>query len=211
MEYVFTFVEGIASFISPCILPLLPVYISYFAGSEEKRTSKTVRNAIGFVLGYSIVFVLLAILATTASTFITSKIRYIEKVFGAIVILLGLNYMEIINIPLFNVSNGIKSVPENLNFISYIIFGMLFSVSQTPCVGTFLASALVLIADKSDFVQGIILMLVYCFGLGIPFVLSAFLIDKLKNAFNFIKKHYKVFKILSGIVLIGMGIYIIFF
>lgn len=211
MEYVFTFVEGIASFISPCILPLLPVYISYFAGSVEKRTSKTVRNAIGFVLGYSIVFVLLAILATTASTFITSKIKYIEKIFGALVILLGLNYMEFINIPIFNVSNGIKSVPENINFISYIIFGMLFSVSQTPCVGTFLASALVLIADKNDFVQGSILMLVYCFGLGIPFVLSALLIDKLKNAFSFIKKHYKVVKILSGIVLIGMGIYIIFF
>lgn len=211
MEYVLTFIEGIASFVSPCILPLLPVYISYFAGSEEKNTARTVRNATGFVIGYSIIFIALGVLAAMASNFLSSKVAFLEKVFGIVVILLGLNYMEIINIPFLNISNGIKNVPKSFNFLSYVIFGMLFSISQTPCVSTFLTSALLLIADKQDVMHGVFLMVLYCFGLGIPFVFSAFLIDRLKDTFKIIKNHYKVVKILSGLILIGMGIYILFF
>ena len=211
MDYVFTFIEGFASFISPCILPMLPIYISYFMGEDNKKVSKAVINSIGFVLGFTIVFILLSILASSFGGIISNNIKYVKIVFGIIIILLGLNYMEIIKIKFLNRTKGANKKAKDLNFLKSMIFGMLFSISWTPCIGTFLASALLLIAKNQDMVKGIILMIVYSIGLGIPFIISAALLEKLREAFSFIKKHYDVIKKISGIILIIMGIYMIFF
>lgn len=207
MEYLFTFIEGIASFISPCMLPMLPIYISYFVGKEEKKQSKAIINAIGFVLGFTIVFLLLSIFASKLGSLI-SNFKYIKIIFGIIIILLGLNYMEFLKLNFLNKFSNMKANTENLNFFKSTIFGMLFSISWTPCIGTFLSSALILVAEKQDFIKGLILMLLYSIGLGIPFILSVFLIEKLKNVFDFIKKNYNIIKKISGIILIIMGIYI---
>ncbi len=211
MDYVFTFIEGFASFISPCILPMLPIYISYFMGEDNKKVSKAVINSIGFVLGFTIVFILLSVLASSFGGIISNNIKYVKIVFGIIIILLGLNYMEIIKIKFLNRTKGANKKAKDLNFLKSMIFGMLFSISWTPCIGTFLASALLLIAKNQDMVKGIILMIVYSIGLGIPFIISAALLEKLKEVFNFVKKHYDVIKKISGIILIIMGIYMIFF
>jgi len=208
MEYVLTFLEGLMSFISPCVLPLLPVYISYFAGREEKKIVKTVLNSIGFVIGFSIVFILLAVFASTLGAFISSNLRTFKIAFGVINIVLGLNYIGIINIKFLNNTRGIENVPERINFLKAILFGVIFSITWTPCVGTFLSSALMLVINSQDLIKGVILMGLYSAGLGIPFILSAVLIDSLKNGFSFVKKHYRVVKIISGLVLIGMGIFI---
>jgi len=208
MEYVLTFLEGVMSFISPCVLPLLPVYISYFAGREEKKIVKTVLNSIGFVIGFSIVFILLAVFASTLGAFISSNLRTFKIAFGVINIVLGLNYIGIINIKFLNNTKGIENVPERINFLKAILFGVIFSITWTPCVGTFLSSALMLVINSQDLIKGVILMGLYSAGLGIPFILSAVLIDSLKNGFSFVKKHYRVVKIISGLVLIGMGIFI---
>ena len=211
MNYLFTFLEGIASFISPCILPLLPVYISYFAGKDEKKVSKAVINSIGFVIGFSVVFILLGVFASTFGNFISNKIQYLKIIFGIIIILLGLNYMEIINIKILNYSSGINRKYDNLNLIKSILFGIIFSVSYTPCVGTFLSSSLLLITSENSFMQWIILMSLFSLGLGLPFIISAFLIEKMKNVFDIIKNNYKIIKIFSGVLLIFMGVYMIFF
>ncbi len=211
MEYVFTFIEGIASFISPCLLPMLPIYISYFIGEDDKKTKKAILNSIGFVLGFTVVFLILSIFASSIGGVLSHYIKYVKIVFGILIILLGLNYMEILNLKLVNKSRVVNNNTKDLNFIKSILFGILFSISWTPCIGTFLSSALLLIAKQQDFVKGLILMLLYSIGLGIPFVVSVILIEKLKNAFAFIKKHYNKIKIISGIILIVMGIYIIFF
>lgn len=211
MDYVFTFLEGIASFISPCILPMLPIYISYFLGEDNKKTSKAVINSIGFVLGFTIVFLILSIFASKFGGIISSNIKYFKILFGIIIILLGLNYMEVIKIEFLNKIKSANKKSKDLNFIKSIIFGMLFSISWTPCIGTFLSSALLLIAKNQDTVKGIILMLLYSIGLGIPFIISAILLEKLKEVFNFIKKHYDIVKKISGVILIIMGIYMIFF
>lgn len=211
MEYVFTFIEGIASFISPCLLPMLPIYISYFIGEDDKKTKKAILNSVGFVLGFTIVFLILSIFASSLGGMLSSYIKYVKIVFGILIILLGLNYMEILNLKFVNKSRVVNNNSKDLNFVKSIIFGILFSISWTPCIGTFLSSALLLIAKQQDFIKGLILMLLYSIGLGIPFVVSVVLIEKLKNAFNFIKKHYDKIKIISGIILIVMGIYIIFF
>ncbi len=211
MDYLFTFIEGIASFISPCVLPMLPIYISYFIGEDNKKVSKTVINSIGFVLGFTIVFIVLSILASRFGGIISNNIKYVKILFGIIIILLGLNYMEILKIKFLNKTKGINNKVKDLNFFKSMIFGMLFSISWTPCIGTFLASALLLIAKNQDMVKGILLMLVYSIGLGIPFIISAVLLEKLKEVFDFIKKHYDIIKKISGVILIIMGIYMIFF
>lgn len=210
MNYIFTFLEGFASFISPCILPLLPVYISYFAGKNERKLAKSIINSIGFVLGFSIVFVLLGVFASTLGNYLSSKFQYTQIIFGLFIILIGLNYLEIINISLLNKSIGIKNKNENIGFIKSFLFGILFSVSYTPCVGMFLSSALLLVASGKNYIQGILLMIFFSLGLGLPFIMSTILIEKLKNIFKIIKNNYKRVKLISGLILIIMGIYIIY-
>ena len=119
--------------------------------------------------------------------------------------------MEIIKPKFLNKSKQIKADTKNLNFIKSLVFGILFSISWTPCIGTFLSAALLLIAKQQDMLKGITLMIVYSIGLGIPFIISAVLIEKLKEIFNFIKKNYNIIKKISGMILIIMGIYMIFF
>lgn len=210
MEYIFTFLEGIASFISPCILPMLPIYISYFVGEDNKKTSKPVVNSIGFVLGFTTVFLILSIFASSLGRLISGGITYIKIVFGIIIILLGLNYMEILNVKFINKTKRVQADTKDLNFVKAFIFGILFSISWTPCIGTFLSSALLLIAKEQDMLKGIILMLIYSVGLGIPFVISAIFIEKLKEIFDFVKRNYGKIKKISGLVLILMGIYMFF-
>ena len=211
MDYIFTFLEGFASFISPCLLPMLPIYISYFVGENDKKTSKAVINALGFVLGFSTIFLILSIFASQLGIIISNNIKYIKIIFGIIIILFGLNYMEILQIRFLNKAKEIKNNVKDLTFIKAVIFGILFSISWTPCIGTFLSSALLLVAKQQNMLEGIFLMIVYCIGLGIPFLISVVLIEKLKEMFNFIKRNYNIIKKISGIILIVMGIYIIFF
>ena len=211
MEFIFTFLEGIASFISPCLLPMLPIYISYFIGKDNKNVKKAVLNASGFVLGFTIVFLVLSIFASQLGSLISSYIKYIKIFFGVIVILLGLNYMEIIDLKFLNKIKMKQADTKDLTFLKSILFGSVFSISWTPCIGTFLSSALLLIAKEQDIIKGILLMLVYSIGLGIPFIISAVLLEKLKEMFNVIKRHYDKIKKISGLILILMGIYMIFF
>ena len=211
MEYLLTFLEGLASFISPCLLPMLPIYVSYFMGEEETGKKKAIINSIGFVLGFTLVFLVLSIFASTVGHFISSYTKYIKIIFGIIIIILGLNYMEIFKLKILNKTKGIKLKDKKLNFVKACLFGILFSVSWTPCIGTFLSSALLLIAKEQELLKGILLMLLYSIGLGIPFIISVLLIEKLKEVFDFIKKNYKKVKIISGLILIVMGIYMICF
>ena len=211
MDYILIFLEGIASFISPCLLPMLPIYISYFVGEDDKNTRKAIINSLGFVLGFTIVFLILSIFASQIGTLISSNIKYIKILFGIIIIIFGLNYMEVLRLKVLNKTTEIKADTRNLNFFKALLFGILFSISWTPCIGTFLSSALLLIAKQQDMIKGIILMVLYSIGLGIPFIISVVLIEKLKEMFNFIKKNYNIIKKISGIILIIMGIYMIFF
>ncbi len=211
MDYILTFLEGIASFISPCLLPMVPIYISYFIGEDDDNNKKAILNSIGFVLGFTTIFLILSIFASQLGVILSNNIRYIKIFFGAVIILFGLNYMGVLNIKFLNKSKTKNMNTKNFNFIKAILFGILFSISWTPCIGTFLSSALLLIAKEQDILKGIILMLLYSIGLGIPFIISAILIEKLKNVFDFIKKHYDVIKRISGVILIGAGVYMIFF
>ena len=211
MDYILTFIEGIASFISPCLLPMVPIYLSYFIGEDDDKNNKALLNSVGFVLGFTIVFLILSIFASQLGSILSNNIRYIKIIFGIVIILFGLNYMDVLKIKFLNKTKLKNLDTKNFNFYKAIIFGILFSVSWTPCIGTFLSSALLLIAKEQDILKGIIMMLLYSIGLGLPFIISAILIEKLKNVFDYIKKHYDIIKKISGVILIGAGIYMIFF
>lgn len=205
MQYVISFLEGVVTFISPCLLPMLPIYISYFAGGGERSVKKTLSGALGFVTGFTIVFVALGALAGTLGGLLKEYQTAVNIVSGLIVIFFGLNFRGVFKLNLFKGSNH-KVNTKNMGFFSAMLFGIIFSVSWTPCVGAFLGSALMLASQQGHVGEGVVMLLVYSLGLGIPFVLSAVLIDYLKSAFNWIKKHYKVINIVCGVLLILVGV-----
>ena len=205
MQYVISFLEGVVTFISPCLLPMLPIYISYFAGGGERSVKKTLSGALGFVTGFTIVFVALGALAGTLGGLLKEYQTSVNIVSGLIVIFFGLNFLGVFKLNLFKGSNH-KVNTKNMGFFSAMLFGIIFSVSWTPCVGAFLGSALMLASQQGHVGEGVVMLLIYSLGLGIPFVLSAVLIDYLKSAFNWIKKHYKVINIVCGVLLILVGV-----
>ena len=205
MQYIISFLEGIVTFISPCHLPMLPIYISYFAGGGERTTKRTVINALGFVSGFTVLFVAMGALAGSLGSFVKEYSLIVNLVSGAIVILFGLSYMGVFNIRFFK-GTGRQVNTSDLGFFSSLLFGFVFALGWTPCVGAFLGSALMLASQQGSFVMGILMLLAYSLGLGVPFLISAVLIDHLKGAFDWIKKHYEIINKLCGGFLIIIGL-----
>ena len=206
MEYFITFVEGLASFISPCVLPIIPIYISYF-GAESKSTKRALINSLGFVSGFSIIFILMGVFASTFGKFIHEYSNYMNIVFGIFLIIIGLNYMGVIFIKFLNKTKQMESNKENLTFITSVLFGIIFSLSWTPCVGAFLSSALMLASTTGSILKGTVLLVLYSLGLAIPFIITTLFLEKMKKTFDFIKKHYNIINKVSGAVLILFGLW----
>ncbi len=204
MEYFVSFLEGIITFISPCLLPMLPVYISWFAGGRERDTVRTCRCAAGFVLGFTLVFMMLGALAGTVGAFLREYQQAVNVVSGLVVIFFGLNFIGVLRVNLFRGGRSMEIL--NMGFFTAVLFGAVFSVSWTPCVGAFLGSALMLASQQGQMVTGMVMLFCYSMGLGIPFLVSALLIDHLKGAFGLIKKHYGIVNRVCGGFLILVGI-----
>ena len=205
MQYLISFLEGIITFISPCLLPMLPIYISYFAGGGERSTKKTVTGALGFVLGFTVVFVAMGALAGTVGSFLKDHQTMVNLVSGIVVIFFGLNFLGVFKLNLFHGSQ--RSInTDNMSFFTAMVFGVIFSLGWTPCVGAFLGSALMLASQQGHLIDGMLMLLVYSLGLGVPFLLSAVLIDRLKSTFDWIKRNYTVINMISGGILIVVGV-----
>lgn len=210
MDYIITFLEGIVSFISPCMLPMLPVYISYFAGQSKDETGKRPKmifKVIAFVVGFTVVFTALGLFSGTLGKLLSKYQTIVNIVSGIIVILFGLSYLGVFRIPFFK---GMNKGYKITGIASAFLFGAIYSISLTPCVGAFLGSALMLASSAGGALKGATLLLTYSLGLGIPFIFSAVLLEKLSGAFTFIKKHYKIINLVSGIALIVIGILMAF-
>ena len=205
MQYFISFLEGIITFISPCLLPMLPIYITYFAGGGQHTTRKTLVGAFGFVLGFTVVFVAMGATAGALGGLLTWHLRTVNLVLGTIVILFGLNYLGVLKVNLFRGSRRQVQAGQ-MGFFSSVLFGLVFSVGWTPCVGAFLGSALMLASQQGSMMEGMLMLLCYSLGLGIPFVFSAVLIDRLKTAFDFIKNHYGIINKVCGGLLVLIGI-----
>ncbi|URN84090.1 cytochrome c biogenesis CcdA family protein [Acetobacterium wieringae] len=207
MDYFIAFLEGIITFISPCLLPMLPIYISYFAGQTPGDTKRAVIiNALGFVLGFTVIFVLLGAFAGKLGSILIEYSTVINVAGGIIIILFGLNFMDLLNIPFLNTNRQMNLNHSHPGFFSALLFGIVFSIGWTPCVGAFLGSALMMAASSGDTLHGILMLFSFSLGLGIPFMVSAILIDRMKSTFDFIKRHYEVIYRISGGLLVVIGL-----
>ncbi|MBR2481522.1 MAG: sulfite exporter TauE/SafE family protein, partial [Oscillospiraceae bacterium] len=170
-----------------------------------RSTRKTLTTALGFVLGFTLVFVAMGALAGTVGSFLRRYQTAVNIVSGLVVVFFGLHFLGLVKVNLFRGRR--RSVDtSDLGFFSAMVFGIVFSVGWTPCVGAFLGSALMLASQQGHVAEGMLMLLAYSLGLGIPFLLSAVLIDYLKSAFNWIKRNYKVINTVSGSLLIVLGI-----
>ena len=205
MQIVIAFLEGIITFISPCLLPMLPVYLSYFAGGGERTMKKTLVGATGFVAGFTVIFVAMGALAGTLGGFLREYQTAVNIVSGLVVIFFGLHFLGVFK---FNLFNGTRKAvnKDNMGFFTAALFGIVFSLGWTPCVGAFLGSALALASQSGHVLLGMGMLLAYSLGLGVPFLLSAVLIDQLKGAFNWVKRNYTVINAISGSLLIIVGV-----
>lgn len=206
MQFVITFLEGLISFISPCMLPILPLYISYFAGGADKKHRVFLR-ALSFIAGFTLVFSLLGLFAGTLGAFLARYRTAVNIISGLIVVVFGLSYLDIIKLPFFK---GMQKGRTANSVISAFLFGIIYSVSLTPCIGAFLGSALMLASASGTALRGVMLLVTYSLGLGVPFVISAVLIEKLNSAFAFIKRNYRVINICCGLFLIAVGVLMMF-
>lgn len=202
MEYFILFLEGILTFISPCILPMLPLYMSYFMANN-----KPVLNTLGFVVGFSSIFTLMGAFSSTIGKFFNEYMREINLISGSLMIIFGLNYLGIIKIAFLNKSMKVQNKidTEKFNLFSAVSFGIVFGIGWTPCVGPFLGSALMVASNSGDTLKGVLMLLSFSVGLGLPFIMSSILIDSLKGTFDFIKKNYNVINKISGSLLVIIG------
>ncbi len=205
MHYILVFLEGIITFVSPCLLPMFPIYVGYFMGAGDGEGSRRAGalRALGFVLGFTILFVLMGAFAGTIGSFFVNYSTAVNLVGGAVISMLGLVYLGVLNIPLFK---GVNGGWRGGDFWTSLLMGMVFSVGWTPCVGAFLGSALVFASQTGSVLQGSVMLLLYSMGLGIPFILGAVLIERLKNVFDWLKKHSEIVSRVSGALLIVLGI-----
>jgi len=213
ISYFLTFLEGILTFVSPCILSMLPVYFVYLAGSSEKssaeepsRKSRLVLNSFGFVLGFTVAFILLGAAAAILGNFLADNRLLLQKISGIVMILFGLHYMGVFKIGFLNVEKRFHLKTDRLGFPGSVLFGFIFGFGWSPCLGPFLGSAMMLAGNSGTVARGILLLLVYSIGLAIPFVISAVILEKIRGTFDWLKKHSKIIGILSGLLLVLAGI-----
>ena len=211
-EIIIAFGAGLISFLSPCVLPLIPGYISYISGSSlnellEKKNINLI-PIILFSLGFSVVFIIFGAASTFLGQVLLQNSYELRIIAGSIIVILSLHIIGIINLKFLNYEKRIQT-NDKKNFFSPILIGMAFAFGWTPCIGPILGSILVLASTEDSLGKGILLLSFYSIGLAIPFILSGYLMQKfLIFSKNFKKNINKVTKI-GGIILLVTGILII--
>jgi cytochrome c-type biogenesis protein len=206
MQYFIVFLEGILTFTSPCILPVIPLYVCYFAAGKTNG----LKNALGFCLGYTLIFITLGAVSGIAGNIFNQNPVLFNIISGVIIIFFGLNFMGVIKIKRFDFNNLSNVNLQKLTFFSSIVFGFVFVMIMSACIAPFLGSALTLAAKAQTALIGILMLFCYSLGFSIPVLICTFLIDKLKNTFDFISRNMRKINIFSGIFLIITGFLILF-
>lgn len=210
------FSAGILTFLSPCILPLFPSYITYITGRsfEEIRSSakssditrQTVINSLFFILGFSIVFVLLGVTLSYLGSFFGIKRLWLERAGGILIIALALNMMGVFKIGFLNREAGVTLKKKNFGYLGSLLVGMAFAFGWTPCVGPILSSILIYASTLESLPRAIVLLTCYSLGLGVPFLIAGLAINKFLFLFAKLKGFMRFVPIISGVFLIIMGV-----
>lgn len=213
VTFITTFVEGMASFLSPCIVPMLPVFVLYFSGgtnpNEKPSTKSLIIKVLSFVLGFSIMFTLLGAFASSLGSFLSIRNTGTRIVSGGIIMLFGLMFTGLIPSPFHLINTNVnttKNMNKKLNALSALFFGIVFAITYSPCIGPFLGAALIQASQAGHVIKGSLLLLFYSIGLGVPFFIAAMFLERIKGSLNFIKKHLDKINIISGILLFILGL-----
>ena len=224
IEFFIAFGAGLISFLSPCVLPLIPGYISYISGSSineliEKKNINLI-PIILFTIGFSIIFIIFGTASTFLGKIFLQNSIELRIAAGLVIILFSLHIIGIINLKFLNFEKRIETKTNN-NFYSPILIGMAFAFGWTPCIGPILGSILVLAATEENLTRGILLLFFYSFGLAIPFILSGYLIQKFlifsknfKKNINLVSKSGGIILLITGILILtnqlqGLGFYLL--
>jgi cytochrome c-type biogenesis protein len=213
----FSFLGGVLSFLSPCVLPLIPAYVSFISGIsvEEltgqglgKSTARVAIAALLFVLGLSTIFVIAGGISGVLSGFVANYMKIIEKVAGVLIVLFGIYMLGFFKFGFMETERRLK-LSRPVNLIGAYILGLAFAFGWTPCIGPIIAGIL-LIAATQGAVKGMILLLFYSLGLAIPFIISALALNAFFSVFKKIKKVFRIIEIVSGVLLIAAGVLVFF-
>lgn len=210
---------GLISFLSPCVLPLVPAYLSYMAGTSLERmledgeaqaalTRRVFISALAFVIGFSTIFIAMGASASALNRLIIENIEIIGKVAGGVIVLFGLHYMGLLKIPLLYREARFRTGDNTTGLIGAYVLGMAFAFGWTPCIGPILATILTVAASRDDLGYGISLLATYALGLGIPFLLAALAVKPFMRFMQRFRRHLRKVEIAAGALLVLTGILI---
>jgi len=218
VSYLAAFIGGFLSFISPCVLPLIPGYLSFISGvSMEEfrggRATASSRNrllatALAFVAGFSLVFIALGASASAIGAFLMSRLPLFGKIAGVLIIIFGLHTMGVFRLRFLDTEKRVQTQRKPAGLIGAMLVGVAFAFGWTPCIGPILGTILVMAGRKETISEGIALLAVYSAGLGIPFLLTSLAVNRFFSASARIRKHYHAIEVTSGALLIAIGVLI---
>lgn len=218
ITYIGAFLAGLLSFLSPCVLPLIPSYITYITGlsfsdldaehPDHVVRQKTMLHSLAFVSGFTIVFVLLGASATYVGSFLQEHMELLRRTGGVLIIAFGVHVTGLVPFTWLLGEKRISLKNKPAGYLGSLLVGLAFAAGWTPCIGPILASILMIAATEEKVGHGIVLLLLYSIGLGVPFVLSALAMHRFIQLFNRFKKYIRMFEIITGFFLIIVGILI---
>jgi cytochrome c-type biogenesis protein len=217
VTYVTALLAGFLSFISPCVLPLIPGYISFVSGAslDEMRgpadsaaRRKVFLTSVAFVAGFSLVFIALGASATAIGKLIFRNLPLLSRIAGALIILFGLHMMGVFRLALLDTEKRAQTQRKPTSLPGAMLVGAAFALGWSPCIGPILAGILVIAGSKDTILEGVLLLAVYSLGLGVPFLLTSLAIDRFFSLTAKIRKHYHAIEMVSGGLLVAIGLLI---
>ncbi|MGQ9645079.1 MAG: cytochrome c biogenesis CcdA family protein [Thermodesulfobacteriota bacterium] len=210
------FSAGVFSFISPCVLPLVPSYITYITGvsfheltgaeSKSKLRWVTIFHSLLFIFGFSTIFILMGASASYLGQLLIRYQQWIMKAGGVLIMILGIHFTGLITLPFLQMEKRFELRKKPLGYVGSFFVGIVFAAGWTPCIGPILSTILIYASTSKSFYTGMVLLSVYSMGLGIPFFLSSLAFNSFLSAFEKIKRYMKVITLVSGLFLIAIGI-----
>ena len=210
------FSAGFLSFVSPCVLPLIPSYITYItgvsfkdlsdAGARSKVRWATIFHSFLFIMGFSTIFILMGASASYLGQVLVRYQYWIMKVGGVLIIILGIGFTGLINLPFLQMERRFELRKKPLGYVGSFLVGIVFAAGWTPCIGPILSTILICASTSKSFTTGVVLLAFYSMGLGVPFFLSSLAFNSFLSAFERIKRYMRIIMIVSGLFLIGIGI-----
>ncbi len=214
------FIAGLASFLSPCVLPLVPIYLAQLVGhsvyqaadgqEEQPQRLNTFIHSLMFVLGFTLAFVALGATASTLGSFLRSYQILLRQVGGIVLIIFGLHLTGILKLSIFYWQKRFEFRPSRPSYPASLLIGLIFAIGWTPCVGLILGPILGLAASAATLGRGVVLLLFYSLGLGVPFLLLGLGVNQLGRVLKWLKPHVGKIEAGTGVVMIAAGLVIFF-